>query len=182
MKFWTGTYVAWGVLVLALSAWGFVGYLTWSSVFGAEDVSSETSVPDEISRQEEALELRVLARETERSRMVLEEAARTSVISMIEHIEAVGSDARVEVEVGQVLAGALAPSVSPDIPSSRTVDFVVEARGSITALMHSLALLASLPFPSTVEQVELRHIETSSGRSLEWQLTARVRALTVSET
>ena len=183
MKTLNPTYISWVTLMLAIIAWSFIGFFSWSlSVAQAARVSGDTVAGQDAARRETELRLRVLARETEVLRAELEEDTRATPLSIVESIESVGKESGVSLEIGQVLASAPVPSASPSAPSVRTISVVVEATGSFTALMHTASLLSSIPLPSTINQLHFELPPTSaSNPSSLWHLTARVSVLTTAE-
>jgi len=177
------TYVPWVVFATALLAWGFVGFFAWSlSHAEVARVAEEASVTQKTTQREAALRLHALVRDTKDARAALDSLAQTDVVSMVEALEAVGDATRAHIEIGQVLAGNFLPGASPEDTSVRAITVVVEAQGTFAMIVHTAALLYSLPVPSVVDQLQLdrlpKEADTSDGP---WWLVARVRVLTTAE-
>ena len=176
-------YVPWLVLAFALIAWGAVGYFAWS-VSGAEAarVSRQTALAEEAAKFESDLRMHAIARETREERAALEKIARTDLLSIVEAIEMVGEDADVRVGILQIAAGDPISAASPDVPTIRPVNAVVEAQGAFGRLVHAAALLQVLPFPSEVYQMQFERIPPEAGGSAGgWRFVARIRVLTTAD-
>ncbi len=180
MHFLKKKYISWFTLFLALSMWSTVGFLAWSvSGNHIENLSAETLLEEEAGEIEAALRLHTLARDTKDVRVELESLANKDAISIVEAIEAIGDDANVSIEIGQVLSEPPALAASPAVPALRNVGVAVEVLGSFRAVMHAAALMYSLPIPSVVEGMQLEKLpveERTAGK--EWRLIMQVQVFT----
>ena len=112
----------------------------------------------------------------------LERIARTDLLSIVEAIEMVGEDADVRVGILQIAAGDPISAASPDVPTIRPVNAVVEAQGAFGRLVHAAALLQALPFPSEVYQMQFERIPPEAGGNAGgWRFVARIRVLTIAD-
>lgn len=159
------TLSAFGALILAIAAWVAFGFLALS--LDAERyryADARIKAMDDSTRGEAAVRLRTTIRESEAERAALEGVFNVTILEAAETIEATGRRAgATSVTIG---------SATPLSNSSRgltNVAFVVNARGSFTALMRAVALFEVLPIPSVVERFEIS--ERESG----WDLTAHLR-------
>ncbi len=174
------SYVSWLSASLAFVAWAGVGFFAWSiSEADSARASAEVSVGEKATEVDTTLRLHALARETKDLRATLESLTHIDVVSIVETIEAVGKDTHVALEINQVVADHPLPAASPEAPPIRPVTVALEAQGTFEALLHTAALLHSLPVPSTVEQMQFEHLpvgaDTKKGL---WRFSARIRVLT----
>lgn len=183
MHFLKKKYISWIALFLALSAWGFIGTLTWSiSNAKIERISEESTHEEAVGELETALRVHSLARDTKDIRGELEALVHRDAISIVEAIEAVGDDARVGIKIGQVLAEPSEIAASPAAPSIRIVGVAVEILGSFSGVMHAAELLYVLPIPSTVDQLQFERLPADeSTKGKEWRLVARIQVLTTAD-
>lgn len=176
-------YISWLALVLALFAWGFVGFLAWSiSDARSVHLMQESTLEEGADELDEILRLHTLTRDTKDIRAELESLVHRDAMSIVEAIEQVGDDARVDIEIGQVLAGSPEPDVSSATPSIHTVGVAVEVLGSFSGVLHAAALLYSLPVPSTIDQMQFERLPAGeSSRNKEWRLVVRIQVLTTAD-
>lgn len=170
-------YLSWAAFLAAICAWGLVGLCTWT-IFAAKDARIFRNADSEQTalRQASALRTHALARDTKDVRAQLEAYAYLDVLSIVDTIESVKKDARVGIDIGQALsAGENATSLA------HTVGFIVEARGSFSAITHAAALLQSLPIPSAVDQMQFERMQDAAGSPNLWRLTARMRVFTTAD-
>jgi hypothetical protein len=159
-------------LLLALGLWSAFAFMVWQ--LSAERERYATLQSDMAARaQEEELgsRLRTLVRETNEERAVLAELAKTDILTAVATIEATGQAAGANLSIQNVTEPQ---GTAGDV---RTITLVAEASGSLSALVDTLVLLESLPFPAVVENVRL---STGDGADEPWRLTTRIRVITTS--
>ncbi len=170
-------------LLIALSMWGLVGYLSWTlSGKMAAHMSEQVSVGVGEQDIESAIRVRTLARETKDLRTDLETNANREAISIVESIEAIEKDAGVDITIGEVLSEPTKTAASPTVPSLRTIGIAVEAMGSFREVMHAAALIHSLPVPSVVKSMQFERLSgdgISAGN--EWRLVTELRVSTIAD-
>jgi len=129
--------------------------------------------------QDASLRLRALARDTREERALLDRIAGADITHIVDTIERAGRDAGVALEIGQALS---APSGDTPNPAN-AVSFFVSAEGTFAAVMRAARLLASLPLPALIEEVQFERIAAAPGRggAAKWQLGVRIRFFTTSD-
>ncbi len=171
------TLLSWTTLVVALCAWGLVGYSVWTIMNGKEArASANISSEQAALRQTTSLRVHALARDTKEERAALDAYANHDVLSIVNTIEQVGKDAGVEIDMGQ----GLAPGDSPT-SAVHTISFIVEARGTFADVMHAATLLHSLAIPSKVEGMDFELVTEGGGSKSFWRLTTRMEVLTIAQ-
>ena len=183
MRIFQASLLSWIVLALALLVWTSVGYFI--TVISAEETAHLVRAADTqaaAERQAADIRLHALARETKSARDALSEIARTGIIEILESVEAVGKDVGTKTEISQVLTAPATEAAS----TLGSAEFVIKMEGTFSKLMHVIALLESLPIPSSVRELQL---ESASGANVSeknssspWSAVVRVRFLTTAET
>jgi hypothetical protein len=160
-----GSLAIWGILVLALVAWGGFAYLiSHLANQRAEYVDRAAVAEQESERNESTARLRALVQGTEVERAAIESVVSVRIVDAAEIIEeAVRAAGAREIEIRE--ASARAPTAS----GITGVSVGVSATGSFSALVRAILLLETLTLPSTLEQFELSKNED------EWRLIARLR-------
>jgi len=160
--------------------WSGVGYFAWAiSSAEAGGLSQIVSMEQESAEYTAVLRQRAVARETKEARATLENIADADVVQMLETIEAVAEETRIPIQVGQGLSVSTSGSVSP----VRSVSFIVEAQGTFAQVVHTAALLESLPAPASFGELQLERLSSASGGSGQntWRMVARVRIFTTAD-
>ena len=173
MKYFLSPYLAWILLALALLSWLGVGYFL-SALSSLESVSAlqATGIGQDIGDQDATLRLHTLVRETKSEREALEEVANASLIEILDSVERAARDAGIPIEITQALS---APSSSSQSVVHSAV-LVASAEGSFSEVVHILALLESLPTPSSVNEVNFEQIS-----DVVWRVVVRIQFLTTAD-
>lgn len=167
-------HITWMVIGAALCVWAGVGLFAWTVTnAAAERAERMASLKQEEAERASAFRVHTLARETQEERNALNMLAQQDIISIIESIERVGTTARVSLEIGQALAERENTSES----GIRSVNVVVDATGSFSAVMHALALLETLPLPSEITQTQLERLPGESGKG-GWRAVVHITVFT----
>lgn len=161
---------AWGMLVLALAAWGALGYFIMRVQGDRAEYASASALAEEASaRGGERARLHSTILGTEIERAAIESLVNVTILDAVETIEKAAKEAGAsDVKIGEASQGTAAQKLS-------SVSFTVTASGSFIAVMRTIALFETLPLPSTVEQFELAKSGTT------WRLTARLRVTLAAE-
>lgn len=169
------TFIAYGTLGLAIVLWLLVGYFAWvlpdMRAAYAERIQKTTQQSDKDSAD---LRLRVAATESRARAQALNALLAADVPDITGAIRAVGVRAGVPVTINTAV-----PSTVPGAPKDvHAIAFVVEANGSLEALLRAVALFESLPIPSTIDIVDLTSETEESARAGEWRLNIKLQVLT----
>ncbi len=160
------SFFAWGMLGLALVAWGGFGFLVYDlyaerAAYARDSLAFE----EESLRGESATRLRSVVRDTEAERNALTSVISVPLLDVAEMIEAAGNDAGAT----NVSIGEATPLPKP--PKNLSIyTFVLNANGSFATLMRTVILLESLPVPTKIERFEISKSDKT------WRLTARINA------
>jgi len=156
--------ISWGLLALALAAWGAFGYAVIT--LHAERVAFAQETADaeaQSSRQEGVARLRATIQASEVERAALESVVAVSILKAVETIEKAAAQAgATDIKTNE----ATTLSTSPQGLS--TVSIGMNAEGSFASLMRTASLLEMLPIPSTIERFEITTTEKA------WRLTTRI--------
>src|SRR3990167_231014 len=173
-------YLSWPAFLAAVLIWLSVGLFAWTiraekQMRASKDFDTEFIA----TTQDASLRLRALARDTREERALLDQIAGADITRIVDTIERAGRDAGVALEIGQALS---APSGDTPNPAN-AVSFFVSAEGTFAAVMRAARLLASLPLPALIEEVQFERIAAAPGRggAAKWQLGVRIRFFTTSD-
>ena len=128
-----------------------------------------------VERDDPALRLHALARETKDARTRLEQLSDSNLVEILDTIEGLSREVGVPVEIGQALSASSDPT-SPITNAS----FVIEATGTFAQVIHAAALLESLPLPSSLEELHLELLPAARGRS-SWHMVVRLQFFTTAD-
>lgn len=171
----TRTILAWTLLLLALGAWGFVGYAFLSVTALEETYFAEmTERSDAEGRGASEARIRSLIEQTASERNAFDARIGIELLSAVERVEAVGESAGVSVRVDDV--SEVNPPAEGQKAALRTMRVVASAHGSFQKLMHTLLLIESLPVPLRIAEVSWEH--TPSAEVSEWHMIVRMDILT----
>lgn len=173
-------YFSWWALIAAVLVWIFVGLFAWTIHAEKEARMSRDYDSEYVSATQDAsLRLRALARDTRVERALLDQLAETDVTQIIDTIESAGRDAGVALEIGQALSAPSGDAPSP----AKTVSLFVSAEGTFSAVMRATRLLASLPIPSLIEEIQFEHTASSGSGTTksDWRLGIRILFLTTAD-
>ncbi len=173
-------YFSWLALIAAILVWLFVGLFAWTIHAEKTARMSRDSDSEYISATQDAsLRLRALARDTRAERALLDQLAETDVAQIVDTIESVGRDAGVVLEIGQALSAPSGDTPSP----AKTVSLFVSAEGTFSTVMRAARLLASLPIPSLIQEIQFEHVASGGGGAAKsgWRLGVRILFLTTAE-
>lgn len=156
---------AWGMLFVALAAWGGVVYLYTSlGAMRFEYADRVILAEQDASRQESSARLRALIQGTEVERATLESIVGVRIVDAAEIVEIAVRDAGAQdVEITEANAAA------PNSQGISTVSMGVSAAGSFASVLRAVRLLETISIPSTVEHFEL--VQNEDG----WRMVARLR-------
>lgn len=174
------TYGGWALLLLAIGAW--VGIWFAASVIHSRALEAATTAQNtDQQAQRFAYQQRIsaLAADTQPQRAQLESLANHDIVSIVTTLENAGKALGVTVKVNNAQAVGSGEEL-PDGSVLRPIEFVLEARGSFTALMRALEVYEHLPLISSLTQVELGRTDTGSASS-DWNLLMRVRVYTIAD-
>ncbi|OGG63895.1 hypothetical protein A3C18_01990 [Candidatus Kaiserbacteria bacterium RIFCSPHIGHO2_02_FULL_54_11b] len=168
------------MLVVALCAWGLVGFFAWNigvdesqRLVGAQDAQRATIAGASSARTH------ALALETAEEGTALKGLLNVDIVSTSNMIEAVGKAAGVSVKLGDALPENL--PVSDGIPL-KAIGFVVAVDGRFPALMRAARLFETLPIPSTVTRLDIEHAPRGAGKTSDiWHMNVYIRVLTTSD-
>jgi len=174
---------AWATVAAAAALWIAVFmYAAWISA-QRDAGASQAADAQSISEREMAnIRLHALARDTENLRTQLEGISRVDVIGIADTIDSIGKIAGVTLKIGAATPESNAQRRDTESTPLHAVGFVVEADGTFPSLMHTTALLETLPSLSSVQSLEFEHVPVSGGsasaKAALWHLTAHIRVLT----
>lgn len=169
---------SWVALLAAFALWAGVGYFAWTIADAAEEHRAIiASMEQEELEHATALRLHALARETKDMRTRLEQISNSDLVEILDTIEALARDTRIPIGIGQ------APSiVSTESSPIRIASFVIEAQGTFSQVVQVIALLETLPIPSTLDELQLEQQAGAEGKSAKsWHLVAQMRFFTTAD-
>ena len=171
---------AWSLLALTLGAWCFVVFFAWTIYVDESERLAEAQNAKIISLERaSATRTHALAVDTAQQSEALGKILAVDVVSIANMLEAAGKAAKVGVKLGNAVPENF--SASDPLPV-QAVGFVVEAKGTFSALMHAARLFEKLPLPSTVTRLDFEHVPTQGGKGAgEWHMNAHIRVLTTSD-
>ncbi len=158
---------AWALLVLATAMWGGVWFLVAN--LGSERVAyadALTQSHQQDIRGETATRAHLTVQATEVERAALASLVNVSIVQAVDAMEKAGRD-----------AGASNVAVSEATPISGSPDglaqysITINANGSFSAIMRTISLFETLPFPASLEQFDIAHNDK------QWHVTAHLRVV-----
>lgn len=160
---------AWGSSLAALIAWVFVFWVAWH-VWVAEDVLvlKASDVEQATAREISLARLHTLVRETKEERALLRRHLSVDVLHAVSVIEMVGVASGVDLEVDE----ASTEGGVDERTATRLVSLVIRANDTFARLVHTVALLETLPVPSELLYLEL---EKAKNAADVWTLLVRAR-------
>src|SRR3989344_7592842 len=176
MKFSPSSYLSFGALLLALLLWSGVLYFARTISAAAEGHRDDLAgMEQQTAEQAAALRLHALSRETKDDRSRLDALSSFDLAEILDAIEALARDVGVPVEITQ------APSItSSEASPIRTAVFSIEAQGTFAEVARVVALLETMPIPSSLDEVRLERVALSATRSA-WRTIITVRFLTTAD-
>jgi hypothetical protein len=174
------TLIAWLTVLLALCAWGAVGFFARNISAQESDRTTRVAATEESSTKA-AMNVRAhaLAQDTEVERTELGDILNVDVVAIADAIEAAGRSIGVPVKVSNVQSESSPPS-PPSGPKIQAVGFVVGADGKFSGLMRAVQLFETLPIPSEIERLDISHTPNLDGGPDSWHLNILIRVLTTS--
>jgi hypothetical protein len=167
------TYLSWGALLIALCACALAGFMVWDISARLVDREANMLLADtQAAQNENAARISALAADTQQGRGELDALLQTDVVGMANTIDAAGHAAGATTQVVAASSGTLSAKTPANV---NAVEFVVQANGTFGQVYHAAELFEALPIPSSVEELDFQHQQSTTGS---WQLTARIRALT----
>src|SRR3989338_4882635 len=173
------TSTAVSAVILALAAWGFVGYFAWT-IAGDEDkrVADGREAQLVAIQNAQAIRTHALALDTATDGAKLKNLLDLDVVSVSNMIEEAGRSAGVKVKLGNAQPERGATS---DGLTIRAVGFIVTADGKFSELLRAARLFEALPIPSSVTRLDIERAPASfGGAPSAWHLNAYIRVLTTS--
>lgn len=172
--------MAWVACGLCVAAWTGVWFLDASIAENAQaHTQNKQSADQKLSLDAVAARTRALIQDTADARTELAALSNTDVLAAAKLIESVGVPAGVTVRVSDAAAEHPATVAGAGDHPLHAIGFTVESDGSFAALMRVVALLHTLPLPTSVEQLDLaRAPDDGNGKTVRWHLSARIRLLT----
>ncbi|MBI2612949.1 hypothetical protein HYW59_04055 [Candidatus Kaiserbacteria bacterium] len=172
-------YSSWAALLGALVLSAGVGYFAWMITVAAEEHALKiTSMEQEELEHASALRLHALARETKDARTRLEQLSDSDLVEILDTIESLARDTGIPIGIGQ------APSISSTEASPiRVASFIIEAQGTFSQVAQVVALLESLPTPSSLDELQLeRQGSVEGGKSAKsWHMVTQMRFFTTAD-
>lgn len=173
------TYIALGLGVATLIAWGGVAFFQQSvQTMEAQLITEAQNAQQSSLQQSLAVRTRAVAQETAPARARLEQVLAVDVGSAATLLQDTGKTTRVAVKLSNALPEAppSAPAVNSG-PSVQAVGFSLEADGTFSALVRTAQLLETLPLASRVERLD---IQTGGTAAAPWRMNVYIRVLTTS--
>lgn len=174
------TFLAWGAVVAAFAAWTMMILFAFSirsqqEARFADATESETAA----ARESTALRLHALVRDTKSAREQLDDLTRADFLSIADTIEGVGKVTGAKLKISGALPAPGDREQSGGTTLNET-DFIVEAEGSFSALMHTAVLFENLPILSSMRSLEFQKTAVAGDgkKPAAWRLSARIRVLT----
>ena len=174
------TSTAISVVVLALAAWGLVGYFAWTITRDEDKRVMDAREAQLVAiRNAQAIRTHALALDAAGGGAKLRELLDLDVVSVSNMIEEAGKAAGGKGKLGNAQPERDATSDGLAIPA---VGFIVTADGKFQELLHVARLFEALPIPSSVTRLDIERAPTSSGGvSGTWHMNAYIRVLTTSD-
>lgn len=172
------SYIAWLVVVLALSACAGVAYFAWTIAQDKKDrIEILASTQETSLRQAAAARIHALVTDTVSQRKELEGLLPPDVLSVAGLIRDAGVAAGVALELSNALPET--PS-SSDVSPVHAIGFLVQAKGSFPALMRAIAILETLPVAVSVQRFDIERTSAGGGvaSNTSWHMSVYIRALT----
>ena len=166
--------IAW-VLTLAVAA-AWVGVIMFAFQIRAETAEKRQQNSDrelEEIRQSSSARVHAIARDTENLRRELEDLTQVQILEAADSIEQVGKSTDAAITIGSAMPN---PQENKNAPKS--VSFLIEAEGTFSSIMHTAALLETLPFASRIASMEFQSVSSESSKVSAWRLRARLHLLT----
>ena len=171
--------MSWVLLILALAAWGAVGYganmIRETAIKRANDSQMAMTKANQAAMNQK---VEALAEVTAEKRAQLATLAGADVVSVIDTIDAAGKSAGIEAKVSDAsVAGTQQLGKNGD--TMRAVMFSVQGDGTIAQVMHALQLYERMPLLSSVDQVEIVKNTSPDAKAPAWHISARIKVLTL---
>ena len=174
------TSTAISVVVLALAAWGLVGYFAWTITRDEDKRVMDGREAQLVAIQNaQAIRTHALALDTATDGAKLKNLLDLDVVSVSNMIEEAGRSAGVKVKLGNAQPERGATS---DGLTIRAVGFIITADGKFSELLRAARLFEALPIPSSVTRLDIERAPASfGGAPSAWHLNAYIRVLTTSD-
>ncbi|TSC87039.1 MAG: hypothetical protein G01um10148_144 [Parcubacteria group bacterium Gr01-1014_8] len=179
------TLASWGSFLLAILLWAGYGYLIIKladerTLFSATEVEAIQSA----ERNAASSRLHSLIRDVKSEQELLEELARTDVLTAVKTIEAAGKSAGAKVTVSNATASQLVNKAnSQSVKDLRSVTVTVNGEGSFQSLIRAAKLLEALPFIASVQNLQFEELPLSADgkrRGDAWRMSVGMRIITTS--
>ena len=157
------TYIAAGLMVIALLAW--TGVVLFAQSIGDAETARviDTQNIQQSSTQQSALvRMHAIAADTVQDRARLDQLLTIDVGSAATMLRGVGKATKVTVKLSGALPEA-SPPASPSGPHIQAVGFALQADGTFAALMRTAQLLETLPLASSVERFDIQRSQVPGG-------------------
>lgn len=165
-----------GSVILTIALWGVVLYGVLDVQARAQSQALEAQ-QRLTKKNQETLNRNVssLITRTEKDRARLESVVGADPVAIISVIEAAGWSAGITSKVTDGVAES--PRELIDKETIRPIVFSVQGTGSLEDVLQAVRLYEQLPYPSTVDSIEITREVASAGT---WRLSARIRVFTTS--
>lgn len=191
MKTRSTTLITFAAMAAALIAWGAFAMFA-QNVVGAENAREASAADAESAAEREIATLRLhsLARDTKNDRDQLDILTLADVLGIANMIEEVGGYAGVTVKISgatsESAGGQAKLPPGKSAPAIRAINFIAEAEGTFSSLMHAVQLFENLPAIASVQNVELERIQdtaagSSKSKTPRWRLSARIQVMTTAD-
>lgn len=167
-------------VILALTAWGLVGYFARTiSEYESTRVADARQAQLTTVMNAQAVRMRALALDTAPQGAKLKALLDVDIVSASYMIEEVGRAAGVKIKLGDAQPEE---DLVSDGLTLKAVGFTVAADGKFQALLHAVRLLEALPIPSSVIRLDIERAPKSSGNASGlWHMDVYIRVLTTSD-
>lgn len=171
--------IAWCLLAIAVCAWGGVAYAAQTIKSTALQRTNDSQLALTKANQA-AMNRRIdaLAQSTKEKREALSAIAGADVVSIIDMIDAAGKTAGITAKVSDAAVSG-SQQLGKNGDSLRGVVFNVQGAGTFTQVMHAASLYEKLPLLSSIDQMDIERSQSSDPKAAPWQITIRIRVLTL---
>ena len=166
---------SWGLVLVALIVWAMFGYVVWRLQF--ERARYDTLLSDIAlgeQRERATARLRGAIRDSQEQRQLLESLTGTDLIAAVSTIEGVGRESGTVVTIENASSAESSENV-------HTVSVSGGAEGRLSAILTTLKLFETLPFPAVIDSLSIEAAPATITRSEDhWRMTFQLRFITTS--
>ncbi|MDO8481856.1 MAG: hypothetical protein Q7S75_02120 [bacterium] len=186
MKIRPITLIAFVAVAAALVAWGALAVFAWNIMSEESKIRSHATYTEAVTARENvSMGLNALARDTKSGRDQLDSLTRKEVLEIANIIEGVGKSTGVTVKIGGATSEPVTQKSGKSITVNTTmhaVNFIVDAEGTFSSVMHTALLFENLPAISSIQSLQLVRVQNSGdsakAKTKLWRLSARIQVIT----